>query len=62
MIFAFNFFPFKADFHSVNVSYMILHDFDIEVNKMFYLPNKLLLFTNRKQPLKCVQQNSYVDL
>ena len=33
-----------------------------EANKMFCLPNKFVLFTNHKQPLKCVQQNSYLDL
>ena len=30
--------------------------------RMFCLPNKFFLFTNHKQPLKCVWQNSYLDL
>ena len=29
---------------------------------MFCLPNKFVLFTNYKQALKCVRQNSYLDL
>ena len=29
---------------------------------MFCLPNKFGLFTNHKQPLKCVWQNNYLDL
>ena len=29
---------------------------------MFSLPNKFVLFTNHKQSLKCVPQNSYLDL
>ena len=29
---------------------------------MFCLPNKFDLFTNHKQPLKRIQQNSYLDL
>ena len=33
-----------------------------EVNEMFCVPNKFVLFANHKQPLKCVWQNSYLDL
>ena len=33
-----------------------------EANEMFCLPNKFVLFGNNKQPLKCVGQNSYLDL
>ena len=28
----------------------------------FSLPNKFVLFNNHNQPLKCVQQNSYLEL
>ena len=31
-------------------------------NEMFCLPKKFALFTCHMQPLKCVQQNSYLDL
>ena len=33
-----------------------------EAYKIFCLPNKFVLFTNHKQPLKCVRQNSYLNL
>ena len=33
-----------------------------EAIKMFSLHNKFVLFTNHKQPLTCVRQNSYLDL
>ena len=33
-----------------------------EANKMFSLPNRFVLFTNHNQPLKCVRQNTYLDL
>ena len=33
-----------------------------EANEMFCVPNKFVLFGNHKQPLKCVGQNSYLDL
>ena len=33
-----------------------------EANKMLCLLNKFVLFTNQKQPLKCVRQNSYLHL
>ena len=29
---------------------------------MFFLLNRFVLFVNQKEPLKCVQQNSYLDL
>ena len=32
------------------------------VNEVFCLLNKFVLFMNQKQPLKCVWQNSYLDL
>ena len=32
-----------------------------EANEMFCLLNKFVLFTNQKQPLKCVQQIGYLD-
>ena len=66
------FFPFffKADFHSTNVTctndaicwqttFFNLHLISWSPNK---LPNKFGLFINHKQPLKCVRQNSYLDL
>ena len=33
-----------------------------EANEVFCLPNRFGLFTNHKQPLKCVWQNNYLDL
>ena len=33
-----------------------------EANEVFCLLNKFVLFINQKQPLKCVWQNSYLDL
>ena len=33
-----------------------------KANEMFCLPNKFVLFTNHKQPLKWVWQNSYLGL
>ena len=74
MILAFKgFFPsfFKADLHSTNVSHttdaicwqmFFFFQSPFEANKMFCLANKFVLFTNHKQPLKCVQQNNYLGL
>ena len=69
MIFSFKvFFPsfFKVDLHSRNVSHnsLVIGIFQspFKPNEMFCLPNKFVLFTNHKQSLKCVQQNSCLDL
>ena len=33
-----------------------------EAHEMFFLLNRFVLFVSQKQPLKCVQQNGYLDL
>ena len=61
---------FKADLQSTNVSHaidairwqMFFFQSPFEANEMFCVPNKFVLFANHKQPLKCVRQNSYLDL
>ena len=63
---------FKADLHSTNVSFatgtirwqMGFFQPPFEVHKMLCVPNKFVLFVLLfyKQPLKCVQQNSCLDL
>ena len=65
-----SFFPsfFKADLHSTWVAQLVqfaskwFFQSPFQENKMFCLPNKFVVFTNHKQPLKCVQQNSYLHL
>ena len=67
--FSFSFF-FKADLHSTNMSrttdaicwQMFFFQSPFEANKMFCIPNKFVLFANHKLQLKCVGQNSYLDL
>ena len=66
------FFPssFKVDLHSTNVScatdticlQMGFFQSPFEANETFSLPNNFVLFTNHKQPLKCAQQKSCLDL
>ena len=62
---------FKADLHSTNVSHVtdaicwqmfFFFQSPFEANEMFCVPNKFVLFAYHKQPLKCVRQNSYLDL
>ena len=68
-----SFFPsfFKADLHSSNVSQapdtirwqmFFFFQSSFEENKMLSLPNRFVLFINHTQKLKCVWQNSYLDL
>ena len=60
---------FKVDLHSTNVScltdaihsQMVFFNLHLRSAKCC-LPNKFVLITSHKQPLKCVQQNSYLDL
>ena len=60
----------KVDLHSTNVSCetdticwrMVFFQSPFEANEMFCLLNKCFFFTNQKQSLKCVWQNSYLDL
>ena len=40
----------------------VFFQYPFEAKKMFCLPNKFVLFTNHEPPLKCVRQNSYLDL
>ena len=67
-----SFFPsfFKVDLHLTNVSrmtdaicwQMFFFQSPLGTKEMFCLSNKFVLLTNHKQLLKCVQQNSYLDL
>ena len=60
----------KVDLHSVNLSrmadvicwHMVSFNLRLRWTKMSCSLNKFVLFNNQKQPLKCVWQNSYLDL
>ena len=56
-----SFFPslFKTDLHSTNVS---RRTGAFQPNKMLWLLNKFILFTDHKQALKYVWQSSYLNL
>ena len=62
----------KADFHSANVSratdairnsecFFFFFQSPFDATEIFGLLNQFVLFTNEKEPLKCVRQSGYLD-